>query len=83
MLLLLLLLPCWYFACSDSHVKGLYYTLRCFMMDLWEHAQGECAASSDTELQTKLELTSLQVRHSGYCRREQSVDVLFLKQHRQ
>jgi hypothetical protein len=47
--------------CSDSHVKGLYYTLRCFMMDLWDHAQGECAASSDAALQTQLELTSLQV----------------------
>jgi hypothetical protein len=39
----------------------LYYSLRCFMMDLWDHAQGECAASSDAELQTQLELTSLQV----------------------
>jgi hypothetical protein len=46
---------------SDSHVKGLYYTLRCFMMDLWDHAQGECAASSDAALQTQLELASLQV----------------------
>lgn len=56
------MLHCWHCLCSDSHVKGLYYTLRCFMMDLWEHAQGECAASSDAALQTQLELTSLQVR---------------------
>ncbi|KAF6253109.1 hypothetical protein COO60DRAFT_466846 [Scenedesmus sp. NREL 46B-D3] len=45
---------------GDSHVKGLYYTLRCFMMDLWDHAQGECAASSNATLQTQLERTSLQ-----------------------
>jgi hypothetical protein len=42
----------------------LYYTLRCFMMDFWDHSQGECAASSDTELQTKLELASAQVADS-------------------
>jgi hypothetical protein len=53
---------CFHCLCRDSHIKGLYYTLRCFMMDLWDHDQGECAASSDEQLQTQLELTSLQVR---------------------
>jgi hypothetical protein len=48
-------------ACSDSHAKGLYYTLRCFAMDFWDHDQGECAASSNDVLQTKLELASAQV----------------------
>jgi hypothetical protein len=42
----------------------LYYTLRCFTMDFWDHAQGECAASSDAELQTQLELASAQVTAS-------------------
>jgi hypothetical protein len=39
----------------DSHIKQIYAALRCFMTDLWEHAGGECAASTDFELQFKLD----------------------------
>lgn len=49
---------------SDSHAKVLYYSLRCFMMDFWDHSQGECAASSDAALQKQLELSSAQVAGS-------------------
>uniref|UniRef100_A0A383WB69 Uncharacterized protein n=1 Tax=Tetradesmus obliquus TaxID=3088 RepID=A0A383WB69_TETOB len=45
---------------GDSHAKVLYYSLRCFMMDFWDHSQGECAASSDAALQKQLELSSAQ-----------------------
>eukprot|EP00882_Tetradesmus_deserticola_P027062 GHRQ01029908.1.p1 GENE.GHRQ01029908.1~~GHRQ01029908.1.p1 ORF type:complete len:223 (+),score=15.15 GHRQ01029908.1:390-1058(+) len=32
--------------CSDSHMRHQYYALRCFLLDLWDHALGECAPST-------------------------------------
>jgi hypothetical protein len=29
-------------------MKHLYYGLRCFMLDLWDHSLGECAPSSSS-----------------------------------
>eukprot|EP00775_Hariotina_reticulata_P005989 gene5989-6227_t len=45
---------------GDSHVKGLLYSLRCFMMDFWDHSLGECASSNSSAMQKQLELVSMQ-----------------------
>jgi hypothetical protein len=52
--LLLLLSPC-----SDSHTKNTFSALRCFMLDFWDHNQGECQASSIQLLQQQLEKAAL------------------------
>eukprot|EP00775_Hariotina_reticulata_P002003 gene2003-2325_t len=44
---------------GDSHTKGFYAALRCLLLDFWDHSQGECAASSDADLQHQLELAAL------------------------
>eukprot|EP00882_Tetradesmus_deserticola_P018488 GHRQ01019857.1.p1 GENE.GHRQ01019857.1~~GHRQ01019857.1.p1 ORF type:complete len:206 (+),score=44.11 GHRQ01019857.1:390-1007(+) len=31
---------------GDSHMRHQYYALRCFLLDLWDHALGECAPST-------------------------------------
>ncbi|WIA20349.1 hypothetical protein OEZ85_006180 [Tetradesmus obliquus] len=31
---------------GDSHMKHSYYALRCFLLDAWDHKQGECAPSA-------------------------------------
>jgi hypothetical protein len=39
---------------SDSHMKSTFTAIRCIMMDLWDHAQGECAAITKAEGQLEL-----------------------------
>jgi hypothetical protein len=31
-------------------MRYIYYALRCFMLDFWDHSKGECAASPNTAL---------------------------------
>ncbi|KAF8056213.1 lysA [Scenedesmus sp. PABB004] len=50
---------------GDSHVKGLYASLRCFAFDLWDQAVGECDASADAGLQKQLELVTAQARRAA------------------
>lgn len=40
-------------------MKSTYTAIRCIMMDFWDHAQGECAATSDPELQLQLHKAEL------------------------
>ncbi|WIA34853.1 hypothetical protein OEZ86_013151 [Tetradesmus obliquus] len=35
---------------GDSMMRNIYYALRCFMTDFWDHSVGECAASPNTAL---------------------------------
>jgi hypothetical protein len=36
---------------GDSHIKQLYAAVRCLLADMWDHSQGECAASPSQALQ--------------------------------
>lgn len=45
----------WHVPCRDSHIKQIYAAMRCFMSDFWQHAEGECAASSTKALQAQLD----------------------------
>ncbi|WIA16302.1 hypothetical protein OEZ85_013003 [Tetradesmus obliquus] len=44
---------------GDSHTKNTFTALRCFMLDFWDHSQGECQASSIALLQQQLEKAAL------------------------
>jgi hypothetical protein len=32
-------------------MRNIYFALRCFMLDFWDHSLGECAVSSSRRLQ--------------------------------
>jgi hypothetical protein len=40
-------------------MKSTYTAIRCIMLDFWDHSQGECAASSNTEQQLALHKAEL------------------------
>jgi hypothetical protein len=35
-------------------MRYMYYALRCFMLDFWDHSKGECAATPDKALLKEL-----------------------------
>ena len=37
--------------CRDSLMRNTYFALRCFMLDFWDHAKGECAPNPRTAVQ--------------------------------